>query len=1181
MVKESLSQPSRELVTTDVSMPDIARGEGGWGFAISFVGGHGVLSTRDRHVGPLGVKSMALEVPNLAFPFDLSGGAEIFRSRRCMLRQLVLTLDNARLLELVQSANLGAHGLFDLRVAICDGFVELAGVFRVGEQSADFTCRAALMPSGPHTLQLVFYETRFFGWLPVPAALLPVCLQRAFHFDATDGPMPAGAWSMRPVETCARQIMPRGGWKIPDLRKSHLLSVQVSRGELTIAAGPGEENWDLQLVDRPPPPAAVRAARGILKFTAAEEALAAGAVGEAYQMFRRGLDDPQDGAWARERLLQIGTADPELVMETRRLAEEVLAHNPDDVTARLSLGALCLRGRAYEEAVEHYNGLAELLGARKERFDTVAAEMASGRAAAFTNPAAALRAFERAASRVHDNATVQAHIYALHESTGDFAEAAEAGERWIELVNQPQARASTRCRLAHLYLTRLQQTERAREHFLAALREVPHMPEALEGLAETHIARDEPEQASAFLEAMAEQAETCEDKDRIALLNMRLGEVSRRWLKDPAAAAARYRRVLDVEPRHVQAALRLAELCEADDDLAQATELYRGVIAAQDDMVVGDKQDLLTAHLRLAHLYDAQSPNKVAQVIAQLERALELDPANAEARNKLLAMLRQSGDWSPLVARLEDIVRQQIDPVTVRAARLEAADIELNRREHLVAARQLLEPLLDAEPAALDALELFSEVCKRQNDPGALTGRLSQAIAAVPRSDAAARAHLMYRLGMAQKEQGSDVTLCRQSFEAALLLDPQHSAAAHTLVAVLQRAGDATALARAYRQLADTHSDSELKAKAYLAAAQVLGSLPEQSGAALAAVEAALEADPTLLDARLMQAELLAGIDPDGAINVLEEALKHFSGEAAVSLHSRLAILCQATGDSVAQVEHLEAVDQAGALDTDQHHAFVDALVVLGQEGRAASLWERLSTRQSDPEARAKALLQAAALQISAGHKTAARDLLAQVCAVGGALGANAAHQIEDLALLDNDLDGVAQALVLQIQYATPAAQLAPYQRLLELHLQCGNMEEAGRLSTELLERSPQNALARHTLAQVAAAQGAWEEALDHFVYLTLVSPKHTLPAATRQSAYHSAAALAQEIRDNALPALQEGYLAEFGRALEALPMSEMLAAENAWEALLALRCLLLESRDAEARVTLQRQIADMLHKQL
>ena len=139
--------------------------------------------------------------------------------------------------------------------------------------------------------------------------------------------------------------------------------------------------------------------------------------------------------------------------------------------------------------------------------------------------------------------------------------------------------------------------------------------------------------------------------------------------------------------------------------------------------------------------------------------------------------------------------------------------------------------------------------------------------------------------------------------------------------------------------------------------------------------------------------------------------------------------------------------------------------------------------------------------------------------------------------------------------------------------------------STELLELWPQSPLAHHTLAEHAAAAGRWEEALDHYVYLVLVCPKHVVAQALNhmllRAAFQSAAGLAQEIRTNALPALGEAYRSEYGIALEAVPTGTTLAHLGAWERLLSLRELQMSRADAEEQLRLRREMAELLHRHL
>src|SRR5690242_18267041 len=68
--------------------------------ALSFSDGRGILSLEGRPVGDVArLEALELEIPNLSFPFDASGGAWRFQRRRCLLRRATLSADLARLEE--------------------------------------------------------------------------------------------------------------------------------------------------------------------------------------------------------------------------------------------------------------------------------------------------------------------------------------------------------------------------------------------------------------------------------------------------------------------------------------------------------------------------------------------------------------------------------------------------------------------------------------------------------------------------------------------------------------------------------------------------------------------------------------------------------------------------------------------------------------------------------------------------------------------------------------------------------------------------------------------------------------------------------------------------------------------------------------------------------------------------
>ena len=62
-------------------------------FRLTFVEGRGLLSLAGRDIPGFGrVEKLELEIPNLRFPFDLSGGVTRFKNHRLRLRELAVSL---------------------------------------------------------------------------------------------------------------------------------------------------------------------------------------------------------------------------------------------------------------------------------------------------------------------------------------------------------------------------------------------------------------------------------------------------------------------------------------------------------------------------------------------------------------------------------------------------------------------------------------------------------------------------------------------------------------------------------------------------------------------------------------------------------------------------------------------------------------------------------------------------------------------------------------------------------------------------------------------------------------------------------------------------------------------------------------------------------------------------------
>src|SRR5262245_48249281 len=136
-------------------------------FDLSVKDGRGLLSLANRTVhGWLKVARLELEIPELAFPVDLAGGARKWKRRRCRLLAVELVVDDAALAEMVRARGpaLGTVGFDEVRARVLEGTIELSGRVRRGDRRAEITLRVQLREEG-RGVRLATVEPRLYGFV--------------------------------------------------------------------------------------------------------------------------------------------------------------------------------------------------------------------------------------------------------------------------------------------------------------------------------------------------------------------------------------------------------------------------------------------------------------------------------------------------------------------------------------------------------------------------------------------------------------------------------------------------------------------------------------------------------------------------------------------------------------------------------------------------------------------------------------------------------------------------------------------------------------------------------------------------------------------------------------------------------------------------------------------------------
>ena len=159
--------PDREQPSTDAKVAPLqAKPRGNpLGFSLEFRDQTALVGLVDRRVTrALVIDRLEMEVPDVTFPFDVSGGAEQFRHRRCRLRLLKLSVGQADLAAYLTAAlEPDRFGISLMDCSLDAGQGRLAGRFRVGAQQVEFSARFTAQPGR--------------GW----ALILNICLKRSSY----------------------------------------------------------------------------------------------------------------------------------------------------------------------------------------------------------------------------------------------------------------------------------------------------------------------------------------------------------------------------------------------------------------------------------------------------------------------------------------------------------------------------------------------------------------------------------------------------------------------------------------------------------------------------------------------------------------------------------------------------------------------------------------------------------------------------------------------------------------------------------------------------------------------------------------------------------------------------------------------------------------------------------------
>ncbi|MCP4502792.1 MAG: hypothetical protein GY822_22870 [Deltaproteobacteria bacterium] len=212
------------------------------GFDLRFEAGKALLALEGTSFqAGVDVKKALFEVPDVAFPLDVSSGAGRFQGSRLNLRAIELGIAYERLflVEALEKVGLTLH-----RERMRGGGIEFLLSMKGPDGDVPFRAHALVVPAGEAGIALVMHEVIPFAQLPrARLSLAPQLL------DALNIPGGAAAEGMvrraDPFAAVLKKLLPAYGWKVPSVASVRVEEVSLKRGEILLRAWSGEipDGW--------------------------------------------------------------------------------------------------------------------------------------------------------------------------------------------------------------------------------------------------------------------------------------------------------------------------------------------------------------------------------------------------------------------------------------------------------------------------------------------------------------------------------------------------------------------------------------------------------------------------------------------------------------------------------------------------------------------------------------------------------------------------------------------------------------------------------------------------------------------------------------------------------------------------------------------------------------------------
>jgi tetratricopeptide (TPR) repeat protein len=429
-------------------------------------------------------------------------------------------------------------------------------------------------------------------------------------------------------------------------------------------------------------------------------------------------------------------------------------------------------------------------------------------------------------------------------------------------------------RVAEISEERLHDPGLAVRHYQAVLTISPDSSVAFKALVRLfHDAKDFPRMAELY----RREIERVNDSETKRTYLFKLGRLEEDDLGVPAHAVATYRRILELEPHHMEAIhaiQRSAERAGLWLDLASALE--------SEAAITRDPAALLGLWHRIGEVYE-RKVNDFSAAQSWYRRVIERDDCHIATQRSLARMYNALGRWDELIEVHKLELKVLPKPQAKAALLFKIAQLCEGALANEAEAINNYRKAIQFDGAHLPSLRALQQLLNRRGDWKELVRLVQMEVGALDNPLAQARAK--YRVGEIYENRLGAADLALAAYDEALALHPSFQPALEARTRLLELAGDHERLSQDLAREAEAAKGLRPTIDAMLGRAQVLHDELKSPALAAEVYEAVLERDGDQIGALLALEHIYAGLGkyPDLArIYALEsDVFTHPGGRVA------------------------------------------------------------------------------------------------------------------------------------------------------------------------------------------------------------------------------------------------------------------------------------------------------------